>query len=390
MSGRLISRSEDLSRLAEEGYELEVRDGCLFVHHVPYVTPATEVAYGTLVCALTTAGDQTAAPSDHTMSFCGEQPCNADGARLDRIMAGDHHQLDIGVEADFRFSSKPASGLYPDYFEQVTAYVEILSKYALALDPEVTARTFRPIRDTDEDSVFEFMDTATSRAGIGVATEKLRVGKIAIVGMGGSGSYVCDLTVKTPIGEIHLFDGDEFLSHNAFRAPGAPSIEELREKPMKVDHFHRIYSKMRRGISPHPYYVDDSNVDELHAMDFVFICIDDGPSRQLIAEKLCEWAVSFIDVGLGAEERDGSIGALIRVTTSTPEKHDHLGNRLPYGSTAEDDYRRNIQVADLNMLNAALAVMRWKKLVGFYEDLEHEHNTLYMLNGNTMINEDSA
>jgi hypothetical protein len=41
-----------------------------------------------------------------------------------------------------------------------------------------------------------------------------------------------------------------------------------------------------------------------------------------------------------------------------------------------------------NALNALLAVIRWKKIVGFYDDLEHEHNTIYLIDGNTLINED--
>ena len=49
---------------------------------------------------------------------------------------------------------------------------------------------------------------------------------------------------------------------------------------------------------------------------------------------------------------------------------------------------RNIQVADLNALNACLAVIRWKKLFGFYRDLEREHHTLYTVDGNHLLNED--
>ena len=32
----------------------------------------------------------------------------------------------------------------------------------------------------------------------------------------------------------------------------------------------------------------------------------------------------------------------------------------------EDDYSSNIQVADLNALNAILAIIRWKRYLGFY------------------------
>ena len=41
--------------------------------------------------------------------------------------------------------------------------------------------------------MFKYADTASSRAGIAVATAKLEIGKVGIVGVGGSGSYILDL-----------------------------------------------------------------------------------------------------------------------------------------------------------------------------------------------------
>src|SRR3546814_19294037 len=63
--------------------------------------------------------------------------------------------------------------------------------------------------------------------------------------------------------------------------------------------------------------------------------------------------------------------------------------RIPLeGAGLDDIYARNIQVADLNMLNAAFAVLRWKRLRGFYVDLEEEHFSLFTLDGNHLLNED--
>ena len=45
----LISRSPDLQRLRDEGYEIEVRGGYLLMHHVPYVSGLREVRYGILI-----------------------------------------------------------------------------------------------------------------------------------------------------------------------------------------------------------------------------------------------------------------------------------------------------------------------------------------------------
>jgi hypothetical protein len=65
--------------------------------------------------------------------------------------------------------------------------------------------------------------------------------------------------------------------------------------------------------------------------------------------------------------------------------------RIPFVDDAGgDDYSRNVQIADLNALNAALAVIRWKKLLGFYRDLDREHHTTYTIDGNMLLNEDKA
>src|SRR5260370_29003829 len=86
---------------------------------------------------------------------------------------------------------------------------------------------------SDLESVLRYHDSATSRAGIGAATEKLALRKIVIIGLGGTGSYILDLMAKTPVQAIHLYDGDVMLTHNAFRSPGAPTIDELEKRLRK-------------------------------------------------------------------------------------------------------------------------------------------------------------
>jgi hypothetical protein len=52
---------------------------------------------------------------------------------------------------------------------------------------------------------------------------------------------------KTAVSEIHVFDGDVVLQHNAFRAPGAPTLSQLQAKPQKVNHLFELYSNMHSG-----------------------------------------------------------------------------------------------------------------------------------------------
>jgi hypothetical protein len=272
----------------------------------------------------------------------------------------------------------------------VTPYVAILTGPAQNIDPSVTARTFPLITpDDDSDEPFNYADTASSRAEIVEVTKKLAQRKIAILGLGGTGAYVLDLTAKTPVKEIHLYDGDTFYQHNAFRSPGAPSGDELRARHPKVTYFKNLYAKMHRGIVDHPVYLDAANVEELRCMDFVFVCLDKGSPKKLIVEKLEEFNVPFTDVGMGIQLDENSLGGIVRVTTSTPQKRDHLRSRVSFEDTpGDDDYHRNIQVADLNALNAALAVVKWKKFFGFYRDLKSEHHSQFSLDTSLLLNED--
>lgn len=394
MSRRLISLSPDLKRFQDEGYDIEVKAGFLLISHVPYVTSDRTVQYGTLVSELTLSGDVTSSPSTHVVTFRGSTPCDRNGQPLNQvIISSERQKLAEGIEIDHTFSSKPTTGTYTNYYDKMATYVSILSSPARSLNPDVTATTFPVVEDDDEESVFRYIDTASSRAGINVASSHLALGSVAIVGLGGTGAYILDLVAKTPVKEIHLYDGDRFMQHNAFRSPGAPSVDDLRQTHQKVAYFESIYLKMRRNIIPHDIYVDESNVDELRGMDFVFLSLDRGDAKRLLVNKLDEYGVPFVDVGIGVYEVDQSLAGLLRVTTSTTDKRNHVHDkgRIPFAEAdGNNDYSRNIQIADLNALNAALAVIKWKKMFGFYLDLEHEHHSIYQIDGNTITNEDKT
>ena len=101
-------------------------------------------------------------------------------------------------------------------------------------------------------------------------------------------------------------------------------LEELEAQTPKATWFKNLYSKMHSGIVDHPVYIDEGNVEELRGMDFVFVCVDDGESKKLIVEKLEEFDVPFIDVGMGVQLNDEMLAGIVRVTTSTPERRDHF------------------------------------------------------------------
>lgn len=389
MSRKLFNLNSDLKKLRDEGYFVQIVGGLLLMREVPYVNSQRQIKTGTLISSLNMAGDETQPPDTHVMHWDGEFPCNPNGSPIKEIS---HHtgvaDMGHGVMAQHSFSSKPAeTGRYDDYHHKMTTYATILSGPAAVLDPKSNPRSFR-VPEDEEDSVFNYTETASDRVGIGSLTDLLTKDKVAIIGLGGTGSYILDLIAKTPVPEIRIFDADEFLQHNAFRAPGAPSVEELREAPKKVDYLKGIYSKMHRKIVAYEVAMKADNLHLLDGVTFAFISMDAGNDKLAVVKKLEALGVGFIDVGMGLELNDGSLGGILRVTASMPGKRDHIhqGCVSFAGGGEEDIYASNIQVADLNALNAILAVIKWKKVRGFYRDLEREHHTTYTTDGGMLLN----
>ncbi len=391
MSQKPIALSPDLARLRAEEYDIEIIEGYLVIRDIPYLNKDRTPRRGVLVLKLVLNADKASRPPDHVAYFAGEYPCHADGSQMNRIVNEQRNQdLVAGkLTINFTFSSRPETA-DADYYEKVTRYIEVLSAPARHYDSTLTARTSPAIRERDAESPFVYIDTASSRVGIVNAANRLALDQVAIVGTGGTGSYVLDFVAKTRVKKIHLFDKDVFSQHNAFRSPGAATFAELEAKMPKVEYLKSKYSAMHKGIEAHPIEITETNIEQLRGMQFVFFCNGGGTSKSAVVRFLIEAKIPFIDVGMGLFQTDeGKIGGLIKTTTITPTKNDHLAIRVSTGADDGDDaYSSNIQVADLNAINAVLAVIKWKKLFGFYADTENEHNSTYSVDSNSLINED--
>lgn len=88
---------------------------------------------------------------------------------------------------------------------------------------------------------------------------------------------------------------------------------------------------------------------------------------------------------------DNKLIGQVRVTSSL---NGELGNILEKGQISfsdgdeDDGYKQNIQIAELNALNAVHAVIKWKKHWGFYGQAEDERHSIYLIDDNSVINED--
>jgi hypothetical protein len=402
MSATPISRNPDLAKLEKAGLVLRIVEGRTATHliaeGIPAVNSKREVILGAFYSPLEidqNGKTRNPVPSHQCWWIGSEAPCDPSGAIMSEFISNPNREdkgdgINTVVGYSMKLKENGVMVAYPDYYQKIRSYIAPIWAAALAIDPTCTPYSNKPVPAVVEtqERVFHYPDMATTRAGIGAAMAKLLAERVAIIGLGGTGSYILDLLAKVPIGEIHLFDGDTFQLHNAFRAPGAPRKEQLTD-PKKVDWFGAIYSGMHKYIIPHPYNIVEANLSELGGFSFAFVAIDCPKARKVILPGLTARNVPFIDVGMDlALDKNNSLTGMCRYTVGLPDFHAHVEQVVSFDDGPENDVYRNIQVADMNMLNAAMAVMKWKKLRGFYADSKREHHGLYSIATGSLVKED--
>lgn len=362
----------------------------MLLHDIPYVSSDLSIKRGTLSSVFTTNAGVADPPNTHQVWFTGEFPCYANGAPMDPLGL-DHSVTErfAGFKTNHYFSNKPDGFVgYADHYVQLMHYADLIVAQAQPLQPGVSAQTKQAAVIYDAESVFRYPDSASARGQYLATSDRLSVGAVAIVGLGGTGGYVLDQLAKTAVKTIHLYDGDHFLEHNAFRAPGAARADELACRMPKVNYFHQRYDAMHKGIIPHAQYVTEVNLEELEGCDFIFLCVDKGPVRALIGEFLIARKKSFIDCGMDIQLAldDQKLYGACRVTLLSAGKTEHWGKCVPvHEDGAEAIYDKNIQVADMNAMNALLAVMKWKQHCGFYVDDFRAHQLQFSVGAPSLV-----
>jgi hypothetical protein len=378
-----------IRRLVDEGHEVTIEGGYLIVDRIPYVTSAREIAWGALICPYRNVDGVPQLDNDHQCWFTGSMPHRADGTSLEGPLgAANQLQTVAGREVRMRFSNKPdpIGDFFDNHYNKVTHYIRKLSRHARDIDLAVSATSVGSYRRRVVPSVFYYANDAIAQGGLDAVADKLRVRRVCIVGVGGTGSYLLDALAKEEIERIDLYDHDVIESKNAFRMPGAMSREDAHAGHNKALWLASRYSDMRSGVTGHPRRIDADNVAELAEADFAFIAVDHGPSRGVIARFLVDQRIPFIDVGIGVDKR-ADVAALIaraRVTLVTPDTA-HLVDDLPTADDSEYAVYNNIQVLEINAISAMLAVIRFKQYLGFYAADEHPDVIKYVSSWNSLV-----
>jgi hypothetical protein len=369
MFQQLVSHNADLRQLVEKGFAVAIDGGYLVVRDIPYLDDRKQLLWGAFVAKLEFVDQLTVKQDDHQIWFAGSIPCGLDGTPVPNL-GGGPTPLALGeasqdVVVQRRFSNKPkVTGAFADFFDKIDSYLTVISGPAMELHG-ANPYTFRVVEKMP-DSVFKFHDTLTSRAEITDLAAKFTNDVVAVIGLGGTGGYVLDFLVKTPVREIRGYDFDFFHMHNAFRSPGRLQEGDLG-KP-KADVYGGRYDNFRHGLKIERKRIDSSSGADLEGVTFAFVCVDKGSARSQIFDLLISKGIPFIDVGMGLNRKRGPINGMVRATYYCVEKAQSVRDkRLAEMSDVPDDiYRTNIQISEINALNACLAVIRFKQLRGFF------------------------
>jgi hypothetical protein len=199
----LANHNDDIRRLLEKGYALRFDSGYLVVRYIPYLDANKALQVGAIVTKLVFIDKMRVQQQDHQVFFAGSAPHGLDGQPV------------------------------PNLFAKIEHYLNLVGGPAMSLHG-FNPFTFRVDHDVVADSVFKFQDTMTSRAEIGDLAAVFKNEVIAIIGLGGTGCFVLDFTVKTPVQEIRGFDGDFYYVHNAYRSPGHLDEQDLGKAKAEV------------------------------------------------------------------------------------------------------------------------------------------------------------
>ncbi|MCF1479717.1 ThiF family adenylyltransferase [Agrobacterium vitis] len=384
MYQKLASHNDDIRRLVEKGYAVGFDSNYLIIRDIPYVDSQRGLQTGAFVAKLVFTDQVHVKQDDHQVFFAGSAPHNVDGSPITNMndratgLALGPGASDIVVQR--QLSNKPnTNGVltgFANFFDKIDSYAGIISGPATELHG-ATPYTFRVVSDEGEGSVFKFNDTLTSRAEITELSSKFSDEVVAIIGLGGTGAYVLDFLVKTPVREILGFDVDAYHVHNAYRSPG--KLDEHDFQRSKAEVYQERYENFRHGLKLQAKFVDVESRDDLRGVTFAFVCVDKGSSRSGIFSVLMSLGIPFIDVGMGLNRKTGLLNGMLRATLYDAE---HASEVLKLGLSELSDppenlYRTNVQIGELNALNAALAVIKYKQLKGFYHEEAPTFHTLF-------------
>jgi len=367
----LANHNPFVQDLVEQGYHIDFINGYVVIYGIPYLDKDGALEHGDWFSPVDLNDWVIDPPRSHQVWFHGGVPHYQNGTPLPLGSRADSVKITEDLVSDHSFSYKLMDDAgqkrpYHSFEEKTTTYLDAITGPAINAYPDATPHRAIEIEASAQGSPLCYPDTLSSRYNINDISSLLRDKKVAIIGLGGTGAYILDFLSRTHLENITLFDDDKVHVHTIFRIPGF--IPQAIGKT-KVEALAQQYGNWHKGITPIPERVTIENIERLSEFDFVFVSVDDGQSRRDTVDWLSTHDIPFVDCGMGLNRSlEGLFGA-VRITGVDRAAFEQTVNtrHLPTTKAKEDEYRKQAQIAELNALNAALAVLRFKQHFKLYE-----------------------
>lgn len=183
---------------------------------------------------------------------------------------------------------------------------------------------------------------------------------IAIIGLGGVGSMLCDNLLrflnhsKIPDVNVNLIDGDHYETRNGERQTFSRLGNKATVKCAELNYkFNAI------TCHEHVEFVNENNVSHLIQEDYiVFLCVDNHISRKIISDH-CQTLQNVTVISGGNEYTDGNVQIFKReggknVTANLTEYHPEI--EFPEDQSPEDMSCEELSQSDPQLLFTNLSV----------------------------------
>ena len=368
-----MSRSNRLTTFArQQGFDVQVGEGLVAAVGVPCLYRTGAVGH----CRIETSCDGTGKPTKGVGGALHGARVTLDAEHDGRVYQANGDAIGNCLDTDDKtWSNISIRKGGTDSPEDDDSASDLVHRYSKQIVGAVAKAGCIETAFLTKPGPFNIPNTFEARSGVGHVQERIRTMGIAIIGLGGTGSYVLDLMVKTPVRDIHLLDDDEMEWHNFMRSPGAPTCWELemqqKARIPKVDYYRGKYALLRNGVHAHKVRVDDpgkfAEFVSAHSVDFAFVCIDqdrksDSPRQDIVYASLNEASVPFIDSGVSITLSGRQVVAGAVTTTAYAGGSNAWKERIPNAKVeGELPGYRNVQLPEVNALAASLAVMEWRR-----------------------------
>ncbi|BAR63596.1 hypothetical protein ACVIQT_009819 [Bradyrhizobium diazoefficiens] len=338
----LASRNPFVRDLEELGYHLDFVGGYFVIYRLPYLDEEGRLKYGDLASTLDLNGAVIDPPTNnHQVWWRGTRPFDQQKRQI--RLGGGVHQVTVAPDLitdqsfSFKLQENGTNRDYRSFEEKVQTYLDAITAPAMAAYPEATPLGGIAVKAAAQGSPLRFPDMMSSRYHMNDVSSLLRGKRVAVIGLGGTGSYILDFVARTHLDRISLFDDDKVHVHTIFRIPGF-ILDAIGS--FKVDALARQYGNWHSGIEPVPERITSANIDCLAGFDFVFVSVDDGPARKLIVDWLSARGIPYVDCGMGLDRSLVGLSGFVRITGTDRNAYD--GNVEARGCPSRTPRRTSI------------------------------------------------